>query len=232
MKLVTLVALVLILILINYLFRRGIRHIKKRNYLLDYIKRYLPVLEMLGWSVIIVWIIDVLFAVSTFNLYLQIAVIILVFAFVSWFVLRDFIAGVQVKTRFNLVKGQKLYYNKIKGEIKKLGFLALGLKADNGSDLIIPYATIDQKEIRLNYLEEGESEARFTIDLDIKYDEQETVEKLIEIINNSAWCSHKSKPTVMVIDENKTTKKYEITFKPNVSDGAKKLKTMIAKLMK
>jgi len=57
MKIITLVSLVLILILINYLFRRGIRHIKKRNYLLDYIKRYLPVLEMLGWSVIIVWII-------------------------------------------------------------------------------------------------------------------------------------------------------------------------------
>jgi hypothetical protein len=199
---------------------------------LDYIKRYLPILEMLGWSVITLWVIDVLFAVSAFNLYLKIAVIILVFAFVSWFVLRDFIAGVQVKTRFNLVKGQKLYYNKINGEIKKLGFLALGLKADNGSDLIIPYSNIDQKEIRLNYLEEGDSEARFTIDLDIKYDEQETIEKLIEIINNSAWCSHKSKPAVMVIDENKTTKKYEITFKPNVSDGAKKLKTMISKLMK
>ncbi len=231
MKLITLVPLVLILIVINYLFRRGIRHIKKRNYLLDYIKRYLPVLELLGWSVFLLWVIDLLFSVSTFNSHLKLVVIILVFAFLGWFVLRDFIAGVQVKTRFNLVKGQKLYYNKMKGEIKKLGFLALGLKADNGSDVIIPYANIDQKEIRLNYLEEGESEARFTIDLDAKYDEQETVEKLVEMINNSAWCSHKSKPAVVVIDENKTTKKYEITFKPNVSDGAKKLKIMISKLM-
>jgi len=231
MKIITLGALVVILIAINFLFRRGIDHIKKRNIILDYTKRYLPVMELIGWSIFTIWLIDILFSSTTFDHYLKIGILVLVLALAGWFLLRDFIAGVQVKSRFNLVKGQKLFYHQINGEIKKLGLLAMSIKEDKGSDLIIPYAKIDQKEIRLNFREEGESEASFTIELNNKLNEEETVEKLFMIINNSAWASYKSKPEVQVIGETKNTKQYEITFKPNVTDGAKKLKTLIMKAM-
>jgi len=79
MKIITLGALVVILIAINFLFRRGIDHIKKRNIILDYTKRYLPVMELIGWSIFTIWLIDILFSSTTFDHYLKIGILVLVF---------------------------------------------------------------------------------------------------------------------------------------------------------
>ncbi len=231
MKFITLFSLAFILLALNLLFRQAIKRISIRNIILDYFKRYIPVIELICWSTFTIWLLNRLFSTSPYATYLNYLVIILVVVFVSWFFLRDFIAGVQVKSRFNLVKGQKFLYGELKAEIKDLGLLVLKIKDKHGSDMMLPYAKIDQKNIKFNILDDGERESRFIIELDKNLDEQETTDKLKELIINSAWSSHKSLPLVQVIGEQNGIKQYEITFQPMGTDGPKKLKSMLVQTL-
>lgn len=231
MKLITLASLAFSLLVINFLFRKTLESIRKKNIVLDYLKKYLPVLEMTGWSIFIIWLLNIIFSSSNYNLYLNFLVFVLIFIFVGWYFMRDFIAGVQVKSRFNLVKGQRIHASQVHGEIKKLGILTITVKSVQGSDYIIPYAKLNQDTIQLNFREKGEAETRFTLDLDKKLDEKGTVKKIEELIINSAWCSHKSKPKVIFIGEHDGKNQYEISCQPNVNEGAKKLKSMLLKII-
>ena len=229
MKLITLASLAFSLLVVNYLFRKTLASIKKKNIILDYIRRYLPVLEMAGWSIFVIWLLNLLFISSKYNLYLNFLVFVLIFLFVGWYFLRDFIAGVQIKSRFNLTKGQRFHASQVDGEIKKLGILTITIKSGHGSDLVIPYAKLNQDTIQLNFHEKGEAETRFTLDLDGKADDKEVIKRIEELIINSAWCSHKSKPRVILIGEHEGKNQYEITCHPNVHEGAKKIKAMLLK---
>ena len=141
--------------------------------------------------------------------------------------MRDFVAGVQIKSRFNLAKGQRFHAAQTSGEIMKLGILTITIKSGDGSDFIIPYAKLNQDTILLNFHEKGETETRFMLDLDNNMDEKEMVKTMEELIINSAWCSHKSKPRVILIGEQDGKRQYEVTCQPTVSEGAKKLKAML-----
>jgi hypothetical protein len=227
MKLITLASLAFSLLVINYLFRKTLDSIKKKNILLDYVRRYLPVLEMTGWSIFTIWLLNLLFSTSKYNLYLNFLVFVLIFIFVGWYFMRDFIAGVQIKSRFNLAKGQRFYAAQTSGEIIKLGILTITIKSGDGSDFIIPYAKLHQDTIQLNFHEKGETETRFMLDLDKKMDEKEMAKAMEELIINSAWCSHKSKPKVILLGEQDGKRQYEVTCHPTVNEGAKKLKAML-----
>jgi len=227
MKLITLATLAFSLLVINYLFRKTLESIKKKNVVLDYIRRYLPVLEMTGWSIFTIWLLNLVFASSKYNLYLNFLVFVLIFIFAGWYFMRDFVAGVQIKSRFNLAKGHRFHAAQADGEIKRLGILTITIKTGDGSDFIIPYTKLNQDTIQLNFHKKGETETRFTLDLDKKMDDKEIVDKIEELIINSAWCSHKSKPSVVQIGELDGKSQYEITCQPTVNDGAKKLKAML-----
>jgi len=227
MKLITLASLVISLIVINILFRIALYRITQRNLALDFLKRYLTVFELLGWSAFTFWFLDTLFASSPHKTIIHLIFLILVAFFISWFVLRDLISGVIIKARFNLMKGQKIRYGKLTGEIKKTGLLALYIRDDNGIDIIIPYTKVDQKEIRLNYRENGEVESSFTIELNSILNTEDTIEKMEELIINSAWCSTRFKPKVQVMGKNKDKDQFQVICQPNSSDGIKKLKLML-----
>lgn len=113
------------------------------------------------------------------------------------------------------------------GEVRSLGLLALKVQTEQGSIMIIPYAKLDQEAIQLNLHEKGDSRTTFVIEIDKKKDIQETVKHIEELVINSPWCSHKTKPKVQILDETGNKIKYEISCQPNVSEGIKKLEMML-----
>lgn len=228
MKLITLASLVISLIIINILFRIALSRITKRNLILNYLKRYLPVFELFGWSIFAYWLMDILFSTSQNEAFIHLIILIIVAIFISWFLLRDLFSGVIVKARFNLVKGQKIRYEKLKGEIKRAGLFALSIRDENGIDVIIPYAKLDHKEIRLNYWENGDTESSFTLELNSKFDTQETMRKMEELIINSAWCSTRAKPRIQFIGKHNNKEQFEVTCQTITSDGIRKLKMILS----
>ena len=227
MKLITLASLVASLVVVNILFRWALQRIKIRNLAFDYFKRFVPVLEIIGWSAFTIWLLNILFATYSYYQYIQLAIIILVVVIIAWFLLRDFVAGGIIKARFNLTKGQKIRYNTIDGEVRKTGLLALTIRDENGADMIIPYTKVNQKDIRLNYSKNGNTETSFTVTIKSQLNSNDLSSKMQELIINSAFCSTKHKPKIQVIEEIRNRFQIEVTCQPISGDGIEKLKLML-----
>lgn len=232
MNIITLAVFTCILLAANYLFRAFLKRMKKRNRLLSYIRRFLPLFELIAWSCYLIWTTNQVFKFSDYLVYLNFILAILLALFVSWYLIRDFVAGVQLKTRFNPAKGQIFHTQNIKGEIKKVGMLSLRIKSKEGGDLIIPYTRLQQESIRLNFLEESDADSKFMISVNTDLNEEQAAKKIEELIINSAWSSYKSKPIIELIDQDNLTKSFEITCRPNVHDGTRKIKQALLKYFK
>jgi hypothetical protein len=224
MNIITIVVFSCILLAANYLFRAFLKSIKKRNRLLSFTRRYLPLFELIGWSCYLIWTTNQVFKFTEYLVYLNYILAILLAIFVSWYLIRDFVAGVQVKTRFNPAKGQIFQTHNIKGEIKKVGMLSLKIKSKEGGDLIIPYTKLQQESIRLNLLEESDADSKFMISVNTDLNEEQAAKKIEELIINSAWSSYKSKPVIELIDQDDLTKRFEITCRPSIQDGTRKIR--------
>ncbi len=227
MKLITLASLTISLLVVNYFFRRVLSGISVRNVILDYLRRYLPVIEMIIWTGFVIWLINVLFINSRYIIHLNTLILLTVFLFISWYIIRDYIAGVQVRSRFNFKTGQKFKSDQAKGIIKSLGLLAMHISGDSGSNIIIPYSKLEQQSIELNFLEKGLSVSSFVVEINTGLSDQELTEKLIEIIMNSAWCSHKSRPSVQILESNNKKKQCEISCSPIGREGLEKVKALL-----
>ncbi len=214
---------------INFLFRKGIVGFKFKGGGLHKIYRFFPIAELIFWSIYSVWSANFMFKESSYLLYINILIITLSFVLFSWFFIKDFISGVQIKSRFDFNIGQNFKSGQFKGVINKLGLLIMEIKSDNGSDFKIPYSQIDQKTIELNFLKKGGGESTFVVEIDKKFDEEATVNKLTELIINAPWCSYKSLPAITVTDANSKLKTYEISCVTTGNNGARQLKELIEK---
>jgi hypothetical protein len=187
------------------------------------------VLEFAFWTLFIIWAAVTLFEDSSFSLFVNFLIITMVFILLFWFFIRDYISGIQIKSRFNLSKGQMFKSNQVTGIIRKLGLLFMDIKTENGSDMKLPYAQIDQKSIELNFQEKSGGESTIKITLDGKVSETATSRKLKELVINSPWSLHKSAPSIKVSDTGNNQKTYEISCVTIGDKGAKQLKELLLK---
>ena len=193
------------------------------------VNRYFSVAELLFWTSFMVWSSNTFFTDTHFIIYVNFLTITIGFVLISWFFLRDYISGVQIKSRYNLSPGQSFISGPVRGVVKRMGLLLLEVKAENGSDYKIPYAQIDQKSIELNFQEKSGGESMFTVLLDTRLSETRTVHKLTELIINSPWSSHKSLPIIKISEAENDLKSYEISCVTIGEGGMNQLKALIQK---
>jgi len=214
---------------VNFVLRKLLANVKRKTGMLGFFNRYFPLAELAFWSIFSFWFITLLFDESRFFTYIIFLLFTLAFILFFWFFLRDYISGIQLKTRFNLSAGQAFKSEQVTGVIRKMTLLFIEVQAENGSNCKIPYSQIDQKSIELNIQEKRGGESLFSVDLNEDLNEATTSRKIAELIINSPWCSHKSNPLVTVKEAKKGLKTYEISCITNRDSGTRKLKELIEK---
>ncbi len=229
MSLSILTLLFLLLLAANYLLRKILQDVKINSEKLSIFHRFFPVLELIFWAVFIVWASNNLISNSRFHLYVNFLTITLGFVLVSWFFVKDYVSGIQIKSRFSLSSGQNIRCAQVNGTIKKMGLLLMEVKSENGSDFKIPYSQIDQKTIEINFQEKGVGEKSIKIVLSSKLKSANTIQKMTELIVNSPWSSYKSPPVIKVTEMENNQVCYEISCVTIGANGAKRLKELIQK---
>lgn len=219
MTFITILILAVTLVIINYMMRMILTRIKRTYPATEFLLRYLPLTELLIWTIFIIWAINILMAESRYLLYINTLIILTIAAFLSWYFLRDYVAGVQIKSRFKLHNGQIIKIGKLSGKISRLGLLSLHLKSDKSGNIILPYGKIRQEEIQYNIQSQGHASYTFIIDVDSKISESEVSDRLTEVLMNSIWCSASTRPTIKMIGDKGNKQQYEIGCFP-VGDNA------------
>jgi len=228
-KILTLGILGIVFLIINLLLRKLLTYIRSKARVVGLVNRYFPLVEMVFWALFIFWSCDVLFNGSPFYPYLIFLLIVLVVVFFSWFFLRDYIAGIQLKSRYNFAAGQSFKSSRVSGVVKKNRLLYLEVKADNGSDFRIPYSKIDQSSIEMNIQEKTGGESIIKVWLSQNWDEAIATKKIAELVLNSPWSSHKSHPIIYVREAENELKCYEISCITHGDQAVRKIKELIEK---
>ena len=229
MKTISLVIICVGFLAVNILLRKALNTVKSKSGLLGFISRYFPLLELGFWSVFSFWIVTLLFYGSAFYSNIIYLLFILLSIMFFWYFLRDYISGIQLKSRYNLSAGQYFKSGEISGLISKIRLLYIEIQTDDGSTCKLPYAQIDQKSIQLNIQKSTSGESLIKVILDQKLDEKETSEKIQELVINTPWCSHKSVVHVKAKLSEDGSKVYEVSCKTNSEQGTRRIRELIEK---
>lgn len=232
MKTLSIIIICIGFLAVNFLLRKALASVKRKTGILGFANRYIPVLELGFWSVFAFWAISLVFEGSRFFAYLAYLLFTLVFILFFWFFLRDYLSGIQLKTRYNLSSGQYFRSGQIRGVVKKIKLLFMEVQTEEGSTCKIPYAQIDQKSIELNIQESRGGESLIKVKLDQQLNESDTARKINELVINSPWCSHKSQVRIHVKETEHGLKSYEISCKTNSEHGSKRIKELIERTFK
>ncbi len=137
-------------VILFFLFRLGFRLsnalIKKKNIRAG-VQTSLPLIELLTWITYLFWGALILFGNHVYYDLIVVVMAILIIFGLAWFVFRDILAGVLLKTEKSLEPGQVIKTPIVEGKIKKTGTRFLELINDEGETVKVPYSRLSNELI-------------------------------------------------------------------------------------
>ena len=130
-------------------FFRIARLLGVRNRIVQKVTPVLTILELLLWTIIIFWSASIFLSSRSYYPILVITLAVLFTLMVTWFYLKDIVAGYIFRVRHNPVKGQILRCETVHGSVRMLGFSQLTVETDGGQWLRIPYSFVVTRNLSL-----------------------------------------------------------------------------------
>lgn len=106
------------------------------------LRKLFPIIEFSTWTVFIFYVIINLFNNELIYETAIIIILAVILLFFSWFFIKDIIAGVIIKSEYNIEYNKKVRIKDFEGYINKIGYLSIELKTDSGEFIKIPYSKI------------------------------------------------------------------------------------------
>jgi len=153
-------------------------------------------LEFFTWVVWLFWMLNQLMLGSVIYTYLTIALALIMFGLLTWFLLRDIMAGTIFKLQHNLRPQQSIKIGKTTGRLLRLGLTTLVMESASGEQRKIPYTRlINQSVTRYDISEVADS-----FDFQVKVPQNATKDVWLERLERQIlllpWCSVKKPPTI------------------------------------
>lgn len=104
--------------------------------------RVFPLFEFLVWLGFGLWGLNLMLSDYTFYSTLVVALVIILVVIVGWYFLRDFVAGVILKTEVPFEINQQIKTTTHRGTLQKAGYRSVELIDDKGAIIKIPYSQL------------------------------------------------------------------------------------------
>lgn len=174
------------------------------------IERVLPVLEGVIWSVFLITAIQFIFLNHLLKVILILSIVLVVLLLLSWYAVRDLIAGVLLKYQDAFRMDGQIQVKDIEGRVKKIGYMSLEIETFQGEVLTIPYSAIFN-EIRTEpHHEEKVKSHTFYMEFPKTHPVVDLSKKIHHSALNAPWSSVVKEPQVKVIEEKEDTYVFEI----------------------
>ena len=191
--------------ILMFLFLRFLRFVipmvfKKRQ-LREILQKYFSIFELFTWILLALWFLPYLLQKHVYAGVGLIIVIFALFVWISWFGLKDLVAGFIFKTNSGLQINEHIQIGNHKGVLVKMGFRNLILDTNSGNFVSIPYSIIinlpiekiSSKEIRHNKLFELKTKRKENI--------QKLTMEMLTFILMHPRASLREKPLVELLKE-------------------------------
>jgi len=217
----------ILLLVIFRLLSFGLRVLIKDEKLSHRIRRTLPTIELIFWSMFFTWFIFIFAQARSLFVFVVLAVLLSLLYLLFRFWISDLVAGVIFRAKNNYQQDDILLIDKFSGQIKKLGHISIELETHDGKTIYYPYSKIVSS---INIKSEStEQISGYTFDLMIE--SKETPDLLKNQIKNFTialpWYSTQNAPAIKLIAQENNSFIFQITYYPVDKSFALKIKQMI-----
>ncbi len=197
-----------------YLFLKGL------NTFYNYIKKkyskwtgkfnIIPVIEFISWLVYLFWVNEYLFKSKSYYQYLVISLVIIILIFLSWFVAKDFIAGIVFKVQNDLQTNSNIKIGDIEGRIKSHHLTHLKIVTTSGQVIKFPYSRFNQEIVSEISDSTTVDEFKFQLQTRKTESKQKSEENIRFLVINSPWSNINKSPVIKFLSENETSFTFEV----------------------
>ena len=176
-------------------------------------KQFFPFIEILVWGIFLIWSASTLFNHNI--VYTATILLFFLFALIlfSWFLAKDIIAGIILKTENSFKIGDTLKFEKYSGKIIRTNYRYLEIETDKGISIRTPYSKIaDNPIIKLNPTETMINNQSIILTASKHNSETETINKIKVLLLNSPFVSITKKPNIKKSSETKDKFVFDITL--------------------
>ncbi|GEM_PF-708583 len=179
----------------------------------DFVLRYLPVAELTAWVLFFIWGIQYLFKRGFLLTLIPLIVFIIIIIYLSWFALRDIIAGVVFKTGSSLMVNDHVNLTGTSGKVTAIKLRNLEIEDYSGQMVSIPYSKIVGQVIRKSYPSQSllSHNFIFRIPAQTGVDLFQCMENMRTDILTLPWSSQKKDPKISIEEETPQHILYNIT---------------------
>ena len=222
-------ALFFALQLINRLARLIPGESQWRNLLL----RSLPLLEFVVWISFAFWSARIVFSGLPYQGVVESAMAVVLILALGWYVLRDFLHGILIKTESELKKGQIIKTPLVSGKVYKVGYRTLHLETEKGEKVRIPFSRLGDAIIS-SPPEKGHGHSQMlTFNLRQGQDIPGLTDEIKQELFNMPWIILENEPLVHLLRDKEDKPQLEVKFSVIKEEHAlfveQKLKTYLEK---
>ena len=182
--------------------------------------RILPVIEASLWLFYAVWAVGAIFKEGLYYNTALMMVLVIAVSLVSWFAIRDWIAGIVLRVQDAYESGQEISVRDIQGTIRRVGYLALEIETPGGERVKIPYSQISGHIRGRSLPDTASNYHRFEVEIGREIPLGEARGKLRDAVLNSPWSAFDREPQTKLLDEKGTHYLFEaIVYAPGVGCG-------------
>lgn len=188
----------------------------------------LPILELVAWITFIFWSTTYTLSGKSYYTVLVVVLVIVLVILLSWFLVRDYIAGVLLKSQQIYKNGQNIKTAQYSGRITRMGNLHLSLQTESGESARIPYSLLSNSVI-LKQKQDYADTNSFTLTVPQSLSKEAWTKKLEADILFSPWVSTKANPVIKIIEETNNSFVFSISVVTLNPEHALHLETLLKK---
>jgi small-conductance mechanosensitive channel len=166
--------------------------------------------EIAIWMIYGAWALHLVLGESLYYKLTILLILMVIVIWVSWFVVRDFIAGLVLKLNESLKPGQYFKLDDIDGTIIDTDYLQLNLRQESGVVVKIPYNRISGSVHYKGEAEEQSIQCRFEIEIEDRFSVEEVRHLTRKAVFLSAGTRLNREPRIIYKGKENKKQKFDI----------------------
>ena len=200
------------------LIRKYIPLVLKRDRSRKILRIIYPIVELAFWIWVFYAAIPALYEKHFLLGLSAFAVALAVIVWYAWYRLRDYIAGIILRSSQDIREQEIIIIAGSEGKIIKFGSYNLMLETDNGEIVLLPYSCFAGKKIIKKHPSEQVKSFKFILTIQSGKDPVKLISEIKNTVLTQPWSSLKKDPQILMLNsDNDQANKFEITvFTPNM----------------
>ncbi|MBS4061047.1 MAG: mechanosensitive ion channel [Bacteroidetes bacterium] len=177
-----------------------------------FLLRAFPMVEFVIWLAFGLWIINYFFKENSFyGILVSIAAGSLIIL-LGWYFLRDFVAGIILKTEIAFEVNQRIKTSQYEGILRKMGYRSIEIESESGEQVKIPYGMITANAIVLQNLDESIHGSETSLRVSALVPVQEMKDRISKEILLLPWSSINHEPIIRLSQQEATFNTFLVHF--------------------